>query len=513
MAQRIAIQLHVANALQWLGTLYRNPADALKEHVSNAIDEHVKAKLDGSAHERCDVLFTLERHHVTVEYPYGMSRVELESALRRVADSAKRAGSTRAIGRLGIGIFSFQQIGRRCTFFTRKTTAADTLRVVLKEGSDEASVESALAREKLSRPGLRVVISELKFDPTRSRGPLAADALRRYLAEKFESYLREGWLTIEIRTGVGRFAVVPSRIRLPRLLADVRELALPASPDKKVRLELYFDPSGRGRIAVRHHGVTVVEDLAAVAAYGLEESAWAQGFVRGVLDADFLSPLPARSGFEENEEWIALLDLLDRYLPTLEAELDGHLAAHRAQQASEIGERALRLARDILDLDEFRDLALPGGLARRGRPVPEPRPKAGATRRARREPPAGPGDEPSARGRRIRYEEVAFEDGSRAHSRFAAGVVQANTLHSDFQQAARASDSRLAYAALMIGKESIAFNDRSGMAGDFLEKLLDFYFKLHARKPKRGRRRASPPGDEQAPLDLADVRREHIARR
>jgi len=34
------------------------------------------------------------------------------------------------------------------------------------------------------------------------------------------------------------------------------------------------------------------------------------------------------------------------------------LAARRAQQASEIGERALRIARDILDLDEFRDLAL-----------------------------------------------------------------------------------------------------------------------------------------------------------
>ena len=93
MAQRIPIQLHVANALQWLGTLYRNPADALKEHVSNAIDEHLKAKLEGAAHDRCDVVFTLDRHQVTIEYPYGMSRLELESALRRVADSAKRYGN------------------------------------------------------------------------------------------------------------------------------------------------------------------------------------------------------------------------------------------------------------------------------------------------------------------------------------------------------------------------------------------------------------------------------------
>jgi len=31
--------------------LYRNPADALKEHVTNAIDEHLKSKLDGTVHE------------------------------------------------------------------------------------------------------------------------------------------------------------------------------------------------------------------------------------------------------------------------------------------------------------------------------------------------------------------------------------------------------------------------------------------------------------------------------
>ena len=43
----------------------------------------------------------------------------------------------------------------------------------------------------------------------------------------------------------------------------------------------------------------------------------------------------------------------------------------------------------------------------------------------------------------------------------------------------------------MIGKESIAFNDRTGTTGDFLEKLLDFYFKLHARRPTRGRLRVA----------------------
>jgi len=425
MAQRIPIQLHVGNALQWLGTLYRNPADALKEHVSNAIDEHLKAKLAGVANERCHIRFTLDKRQVIVEHPYGLSRAEFESALRRVADSAKRASAAGTIGRLGIGIFSFQQIGRRCTFYTRKTAAAETLRVVLKEGSDEASIETALARDALAQPGLRVAISELKFDPMRSRGPLAPDTLRRYLADKFEAYLREGWLTIAIRVGIAEFDVTPSRIRLPRLLADLQTIALPRHPDRRVRLDVYFDASGRGRVAIRHRGVTVVEDLASLAAYGLEESPWAQGYVRGVLDADFLTPLPARSGFEENEDWIALLDLLDRYLPTLRAELDGHLAAHRAREVSTIADRALRLARDILDLDEFRDLALPGGLAKRGRP--EPAPGAQSTRTGKKhtrtnESPVGQGEVPSSRGRRLRYEEVPFEPGSRAHSRLTAAL-------------------------------------------------------------------------------------------
>ena len=133
-----------------------------------------------------------------------MTRREFETALQRVADSAKRAGGAPAVGRLGIGIFSFQQIGRTCTFYSRKTAAAETIAVVLKEGRDEAQVEAARARDRLEAPGLRIVISDLKFDPPRARGPLAPDILRRSLAEKFESYLREGWLEIVHRVRRGR---------------------------------------------------------------------------------------------------------------------------------------------------------------------------------------------------------------------------------------------------------------------------------------------------------------------
>ncbi|HYT76866.1 MAG TPA: hypothetical protein VEL79_19075, partial [Vicinamibacterales bacterium] len=324
-----------------------------------------------------------------------------------------------------------------------------------------------------------------------------------FLAEKFDTYLREGWLTITIVSGVGEFEVRPPRILLPRLLADLRVLTA-SDPAKRVHVDVHFDPSGKGRVAIRHTGVTVVDNIAALTAYGLEESAWAGGWVRGAIEADFLTPLPSRTAFEENEDWIALLDTLDRYRPTLDAEIDTHLSGLRARQASEIGERALRLARDILDLDEFRDLALPGGLAKRRRtPAPEAEPsKQGKAPRSRKRS-AAPGERPSRAGTRIRYEEVPFESASTLHSRFVDGVVQANTLHSDYAAASRSSDARLTYAALLIGKETIAFNDRSGAVGDYLEKLLDFYFKLQGHARGRGRPR-SRAREEQAGLDLAD---------
>ena len=58
----------------------------------------------------------------------------------------------------------------------------------------------------------------------------------------------------------------------------------------------------------------------------------------------------------------------------------------------------------------------------------------------------------------------------------------------------------------MIGKESIAFNDHAGVAGDFLEKLLDFNFKLHAQKPRRGKPARATIGVDQELLPTEPMR-------
>lgn len=295
MTRHVPIQLNVGGALRWLGTVYRNPADAIKEHISNAIDEHLKAQRDSRAERYCDVVFTLDKRVITIDYPYGMDRREFEIALQRVADSAKKASDVGQIGRLGIGIFGFQQIGRKCTFFSKKSPEADTIRVTLMEGSDKAQFDSALKREILDRPGIRIQITDLKFDPAKARGPLSSERLQQTFAEKFDGYLRRGWLRIRILCGSRAYDVAPLPIDLPRLAEGLDTLRLSGQAGKTVGLNLHFDPSGKGVVSIRHMGVAVVEDIRTLSAYGLEDSIYAGGYVKGFIDADFLDPLPART--------------------------------------------------------------------------------------------------------------------------------------------------------------------------------------------------------------------------
>lgn len=576
--KKVPIKLHTASALRWLGSLYRNPADAIKEHVSNAIDEHLKAKNTGRALQVCKVTFTLEKDKVMVEYPYGMSEEEFKDALQRVADSAKRTLNIRQIGQLGIGIFSFLQIGKKCTFLSKKSKDYETIKVTLREGSDDAEFETTIKRESLPSPGIKIIISELLFDPSKPRGPLSSEKLQKLFAEKFDPYLKDGSLEIVIRSKGASYNVKPLKIELPRVGESYKNWPLTKDRTKRFNLELYFDSSGKGIVSIRHMGVTIVDDIKTLSAYGLEESVYAKGDMKGFIDADFLKPLPARTGFEENEDWISLLDELDRLRPSIEAEVENLRQEEAEKKLTEIQRKAIELAREILDTEEFKDLELLEGF---GRKPPELRlPPNGfdfvpssiriepgetgtlplkafvpkvvpdnslvklnitdsscvelktinillkaseadkdgvvtahvsfegkskttvtvpATLTAttgnlkaiahirvsepeQKREPKSPGVQKE--GPRITYEEIPFEDGPSKHSRYISKKIQINELNRDYireVKMAKSEQVNLAYATLMIGKETIAYNDKSGNADDYLEKILSFYFELKNR--------------------------------
>jgi len=284
--------------LTYLGRLYGTPANAIKEYISNALDEWIKAKTKSETEGPCEVSYLLEKSKIVIDYNSpGMDAKEFEAALNRVADSMKRELTIPQIGELGIGIFAFNQVGSTCSFYSKKTKGAPTIKVVLTSNSDEYEIETARKMESRPNPGMTIVITRLHQDPTKPRGSLAPRLLQRFFAEKFDSYLREGNLKVTVNCLDKAYQVQPLEISLPPIGQAFTEVHLSTDWQKKFCCQFWFDPSGKSHISIRHTGVSIIEDLSTYPAYGLEESIYASGFLKGYIDADFLKPLPARTSF------------------------------------------------------------------------------------------------------------------------------------------------------------------------------------------------------------------------
>lgn len=513
MSQAIPIKLHVSNALRLMGQLYRSPADALKEYVSNAVDRWRELRAASRGPAVCSVEIDIRKSTVTIDCnTAGMSEHEFRTALGRVADSRKKDADVSQIGRLGIGLWGFLQIGTACTVFSRDDASPETLRVRLREGQDHGEFDRASKQDSLPAAGFRVVVSGLRFDPTRARTALAPDKLQKLLAEKFDKFLRDGSLAITLRyPKVSPLAVKAPEIALPRVGMGYRDWWIPGKRPREMHVDFFFDPSGAGRVAIRHAGVIVVEDLSDISAFGLEESIFGSGYVTGSVDAEFLAPLPARTMFEENDDWFDLMTELDRLRPSIEAEVEALRHEDRTRQLTAIHKSALELARDILDLPDFRDLALPGGLARRpSQPTDQtgtPKPPGGAASpepqpppELPHDPPRDPGDFSDPRGSRMNIVEAPFEDGDRLHSRFAGGVVRVNTLNPDYAREMSLSDeARVSYVAMLVAKEVLAFNGGADLA-EALDRYVSMLFQVKHRAagpkaaPRRPRTRRSHAG-------------------
>jgi hypothetical protein len=478
---RKKIRGNMANLLTYIGSLYRNPADAIKEYVSNALDEWQRARDRGEMEGPCEVSYLLQRGKIIIDYDApGMSEREFGEVLDRVADSAKPGMSIRQIGQLGIGIFAFNQVGTSCTFYSKKGKGMPTIKVSLRKQSDDAEIETASKRESRKEPGMTIVIAGLQHDPTRLRGPLGAERLQHVFAEKFDPYLREENLKITITSGDRVYQVEPLAITLPCVGEAFGEVHLSSDWKKVFGCQLWFDASGRSRIAIRHSGIPVVEDVKVIQAYGLEESIYASGFLKGYIDADFLKPLPARAGFEENQDWIQFLLELEKICPSIEDEIEELRLEAEEKKLTQIQRRAIELAKEILNQGDLKGLELLGGLRRQRAPITQhPGAHRGSQTGTRS---TKPGEIGRHSGMRIALQEVSFEDGPSCHSRFLSGIVQVNESNPDYKREMTGSEeAKLSYATLMIGKETIAYNDKSKAANDFLEKLLSFTFQVKRR--------------------------------
>ena len=481
MSRVVDVEINKINALITLGSMYRNAAEAIKEYVSNALDEWAVARHQGKAEGQCEVVFTLNKKSIIIDYNApGMDEAGFEEALKHVVDSPKQGYDTPQIGHLGIGLWAFNQVGNQATFYSKKRRRAATIKVVLRRNSSEAEFSSPTPDEARKKPGMTIVITGLFQDPTKPYGPLSPGRLRHVLADRFDAYLRAGQLKITIRSGKDKLLVEPLQLDLPDVGARFREVTLSTDPGKVFKTRFWFDPSGNGRVSIRHMGVVILDDLRSVPEYGFQDSIYTSGLIKGYIDADFLRPLPGRAQFVEDLDLVSLLDTLRSMSPELAEEIG--VFQEEAENERRLGllRRATRIAREILSQDEFLDLELIDGLSRI-------RPRQGGVgkrtvRVSGNNRSNGSNGNGASRSYRPLVKQSIFEGDIRRRSRISDGTIEININSPDFLALHDVPRTHLvAYVAMLLGKEMIAYNDASGVSDEALEKMVAYGTRVLAR--------------------------------
>ncbi len=485
MTKRVAVELNKVNTLIALGSMYRNATDAIKEYVSNAIDEWSVARQKQGFEGPCQVEFRLARDSVTIDYNSpGMDEKGFEEALKHVVDSPKGHLGIPQIGNLGIGLWAFNQIGTKVTFYSKGSGSAPPITVTLRRESQEAEFEDPKPGQSRQTPGMTIRITGLFQDPTKPYASLAPDKLRRSLAERFDAYLRSEQLKIRIICGERTLEVEPLRLDLPSVGEGFQEVALTSDPTKRFRTQFWFDPSGNGKVSIRHTGVVILDDLRLIQESGLNDTLYSSGFIRGFVDADFLKPLPARAQFLENQDWVELMMELAKIAPELEKEINSHRESVEAERRVSLLLRAQRIAREVLSEEEFLDLQLIRGFSRvrvkpDGAPVGEPTPRNGNGHNGHN---GKDGQAGRRRTRHIIVRPIAFEGDLLRHSRLSDQGVEINVNSPDFLALSQLPRARqVAYIAMLLGKEIIAYNDNSRVSDPLLEKMVAYELKVLQR--------------------------------
>ncbi|GAI52655.1 unnamed protein product, partial [marine sediment metagenome] len=211
-------------------------------------------------------------------------------------------------------------------------------------------------------------------------------ALSKYLAQLFDYYLREGSLHLSIQARDQIWQVEPPTIRLPIVAEAFKDFCIRGDQSKRIQCSLWFDSSSQGRIAVCHTKIPIIDDMRRIDELqtGFGETIYASGYLRGVINADFLNPLSGRAGFEMDAQWQTFMVWLDAVEPSIRQEVEDHQLENEIRYLEAIKDKAKKLAEEILEGEPFQDLELLGGMRReRGKKIQQrtnPRGKENGTR-------------------------------------------------------------------------------------------------------------------------------------
>ncbi|MFB6212878.1 MAG: hypothetical protein ABEI53_03645 [Candidatus Magasanikbacteria bacterium] len=357
MGSAIELQGHLPSLLKRLAEECNSKTKALAEHVQNCLDEH---KERGESRS-CEIIFTIRRKKIEIFYPYGMTLEDFDDSFKRIGKSPKRQDPNK-IGRHGTGIFKFMKLGNKLTFYSRKNEKDDGIEVTLREGSEKAEVNS-LKKRDLRCTGIKIVISELHTKGTYIKRSQLEAALQR----EFGNFIRREVIKIKLDYPSGNYVVDKPEFDLPPLAENWGKVAMEETGNP-IEFELYYDPSEKGEVTILEPAGTGIESISEVEkSFGLHDTVWTSGKVSGFIHTSKtkLKPVNSRENFLRDNSWNGLVLTLHKLQDSLEAEIEKMEKERERQKRSQLRERSIDLAREILDDSQFEDLDLPGRVNRK----------------------------------------------------------------------------------------------------------------------------------------------------
>ena len=337
--------------IRWLARSQSDPRKAVAELVQNSFDA-------GAAHVR--VVRRRLRKAVALEIhddgegviPELARDKALHYLATHIGHSRKRGLSAQqraeqvVAGQYGVGLLGFWAIGKDLELRTR-VAGSQLMALCLTEDSPHAKIKRLPLRTDAAATYTKVVITQVH--PSASRA-LSGRRLADYLAAELRGQLmqRQVELVVEdrlARGGADKTFTVEPRAFVGEQLAIPAYVQVPGYP--AAHIQLYFADGGEPpRIQVACAGTLVADDIAELAALGLNNAPWIGRGLTGIIDfAAFSVPPGTRRGVMPNHAAGAFAAALDDFSDLVSAELerrDRETSAAKDRQIMRDLRRALR---------------------------------------------------------------------------------------------------------------------------------------------------------------------------
>lgn len=332
--------------IRWLARSQSDPRKAVAELVQNSLDagaSHIRV-----VRRRARKLVILEiiddGEGVIPELDRGDA---LHYLATHVGHSRKRGLSPQQraeqviAGQYGVGLLGFWAIGKQLELRTR-VAGSEQMALCLVEDSPDAAIKKVPLRTDAPATFTQVTVTDLHASASRA---LTGRRLTDYLAAELRGQLmqRNVELIVEDRLSRGSadklFRVRPREFTGEQL-AIPQYVQVPGYPP--ARIHLYFaDGDEPPHIQVACAGTLVADDIAELAALGLNEAPWVGKGLTGIIDfAAFTVPPGTRRGVLPNEAAGAFAMAIAEFSELVEAELQ-----RRAAEVSATTDR--QIVRDL----------------------------------------------------------------------------------------------------------------------------------------------------------------------